>query len=84
MEAQDPSVLFQALLTRLDHIEFRLCKDQQEETRDAKDQLADVREEIMRMHKARIMEQEDRLLADTLAAAPRASLPCMAASHRGP
>ena len=87
-EGQFEGVL-QRLLNRMDHIEFSLLR-QSNQSMQAVEQSHDVlQEEVVSlrstvefMQKARLLEQEDNLIADTLARAPR-PLP-VAVSHRGP
>ena len=73
--------LLQRLLSRLDHIEYRLMADSREE-------IAQVKSSVEHMREARLQEQHDNMIADMLAAAPRVvSVPTQqqaVASHRGP
>ena len=75
MDPEQVGPLVQRLLTRMDHLEYGLL-DQSNR------QLQDLTGVVDNMRRARLLEQEDNLLADMLAAAPRAVPP--AASHRGP
>ena len=74
MVQQDvPDTLLQRLLNRLDHIEYRLVPGSRDEaTRDA----------LSQFQRARLLEQQDQLIADIVASAPR-QVPTVA-SHRGP
>ena len=67
--------LIQRLLTRMNHLEFRLL-------RDANEQLQDVSRDLDTMRRARQLEAADMFLADAWAVAPRP--PPASASHRGP
>ena len=75
-----PDALIQRFMNRLDHIEYTL----HERSRSDIDELRGM---IEHMRTARLLEQEDSLRADQLAAAPRPNFaqaaPVMA-SHRGP
>ena len=69
------------LLNRFDHIEYRLVVD-------SRDDISQLEDAISNVHKARFQEQRDTMVAEMLAAAPRA-IPQAApapqvACHRGP
>ena len=86
MDASLSQSLLQRLLTRLDHIEFRVLRDQQQESSASRDELQSLRAAIDNMNRARQLEAQDSLLADAQALAPRA-VPAQAppsGSHRGP
>ena len=95
MVSQDLSAeLLQRLLTRLDHIEYRLVKDQQHEVSLVNEQLSDLREsvddmvEAKRLEEADLLEAQDIAIADFHAYAPRvvpsAPPPTFGGGHRGP
>ena len=73
--------LLQRFMKRLDHIEYRMLRDQQQESQMHKEDLHSLASKLDSMERARRLEAEDSLLADSLARAPRAAQ--VAASHRG-
>ena len=84
--------LVQRLLTRMDHLEYRLIRDTRHDVEHTHDELSQLRSVVGHMQKARKMEAEDSLVANTLAEAPRAQpahaparapAPC-SVGHRGP
>ena len=82
-----PNDVMQALLNRLDHVEFNLAAQ-------SRDDISQLQATVNHMREARILEAEDSFLADALAAAPRpvfgnqrpqadSARPVMGMSHRG-
>ena len=71
--------LLQRLLTRMDFIEHRLVGDARADLLDYNDQLQDMRDQVNEWQRARELEAQDSLIADTVAAAPRPVF-----GHRGP
>ena len=82
MDAQEsiPTELLQRRLTRLDFVEYTLVKQNANDVKR-------VRDDVDHIRRARLQEQEDTLIADAYAYAPRAQPQAAApapASHRGP
>ena len=82
-----PNDVMQALLNRLDHVEFNLAAR-------SRDDISQLQATVSHMREARILEAEDSFLADAIASAPRpvfgnqqpradSARPVMGMSHRG-
>ena len=86
MDASLSQDMLQRLLTRLDHIEFRVLREQQQQSQSSQDELLALRSVIDDMQHARQLEAQDLLVANAQAQAPRAVPPSAPASmsHRGP
>ena len=74
MDGQDSTnALLQALLNRIDHLEYRVMKDQQSDMVDASDKLSELQSTVSKIQKARRAAAEE---VETSRAPP--------ATHRGP
>ena len=75
MDASQMPQLIQRLLSRMDHLEFRLIRDVQSDAVSAREQLGDIRSVVDRIQKARRLQAEGQ--------EAQAPVP-ISASHRGP